>query len=165
MLTTKQTSSASVTAEIVNPILQSTMETFSMMLGAEVKRTGLGLKSPDCQFYDITAVIGLSGDTAGSICLSFSAQTAFNCIKRMLDMDVNQIDGLVTDTVGEFANVIAGSAKDKLVHLNMELGIPNIVHGSGHQVEFPQNARPMKLEFDSCVGPFMIVFGFVSRSN
>ncbi|MAT16377.1 MAG: chemotaxis protein CheX [Planctomyces sp.] len=159
----KTAASASLTSQIVNPVISATVDTFSMMLDSSITRTGLGLKRPDTSFYDITAIIGLSGKSAGSFCLSFPATTAYETVHRMLDMEVREITPLVCDTVGEFANVIAGSAKDKLASLELEMGLPNIVHGTGHNVEFPSNSQPMLATFDSEVGPFMLAFGFVER--
>ncbi|QDU79501.1 hypothetical protein Pla110_12110 [Polystyrenella longa] len=156
--------SASMTSQIVNPIISATIDTFGMMLDSTITRTGLGLKKPDTSFYDITAIIGLSGKSAGSFCLSFPATTAYETVHRMLDMEVSDITPLVCDTVGEFANVIAGSAKDKLTSMELEMGLPNIIHGPSHNVEFPSNAQPMLATFDSEVGPFMLAFGFVERS-
>lgn len=156
--------SASMTSQIVNPIISATVDTFSMMLDSTITRTGLGLKKPETSLYDITAIIGLSGKAAGSFCLSFPNATAFETVHRMVDVDVQEVTPLVCDTVGEFANVIAGSAKDKLTSLELEMGLPNIVHGPSHNVEFPSNSQPMLATFDSDVGPFMLAFGFVERS-
>jgi len=158
-----EATSASLTSQIVNPIISATVDTFGLMLESNVTRSGLTLLKPGTSFYEITAVVGLSGKAAGSFCLSFPASTAFETVHRMLELEVDEVTPLVCDAVGEFANVIAGSAKDKLAALDLEMGLPNIVHGQNHAIEFPSNSQPMIATFESEVGNFMLAFGFVNR--
>ncbi len=155
--------SASLTASIVNPILLATIETFDMMLSCKVSRKSLAIKTPETAFYGITAVIGLTGTAAGTICVSFPQETAFACVRRLLDMEFTEVNALVCDSVGEFANMIAGSAKDKLSQAALNLGIPTVVRGEKHHVDFPSNSQPMCVTYESELGPFMIAFGFVNR--
>jgi len=152
---------ASLTAEIVNPVISATIDTFGMMLGCKATRKRLFLKTPETSYYPITAVIGLSGKASGSVCLSLSREAAFQTVKRILEIDVDEITGLVTDAVGEFANIIMGSAKGNLSGL--EMGLPNIVTGERIQIEFPSCSQPLCVEFDSEIGPFMICCGFISK--
>ncbi len=160
---TATASSASMTAAIVNPIIAATKDTFSMMFDSQVQRKQLALKTTDIHFHDLNAVIGLSGDASGSICISVANQTAFEAVRRILDMEVDTIDRIVTDTVGEIANVIAGSAKDRIQELHLELGIPNVIRGQNVQIDFPLAAQPMYMTFETDLGDLMIVFGFVSH--
>jgi chemotaxis protein CheX len=154
---------ASLTAEIVNPVISATIDTFGMMLGCKATRKRLFLKTPETSYYPITAVIGLSGKASGSVCLSLSREAAFQTVKRILEIDVDEITGLVTDAVGEFANMIVGSAKGKISGLELEMGLPNIVTGERIQIEFPSCSQPICVEFDSEIGPFMICCGFISK--
>lgn len=154
---------ASLTTEIVNPVIQSTLETFDLMMDVRCWKKGLALLTPETPYYAVSAVISLTGRVAGSLCLSFDRTTAFGAVKAMLDMDIDEVNGLVCDTVGEFANVIAGNAKDKVTELDLEIGIPNIIRGENHRIEFPSSCQPFCADFDSDIGPFRIMFGFVAR--
>ncbi len=154
---------ASSATQIVNPIIESTFETFSMMMGVECRKTGIGLKTAESQLYPISAVIGLTGTIAGTLCLNFSKAAALEAVKRMVDVELEEITSLVCDTVGEFANVIAGSAKDRVAELDLQIGIPTIVRGESLQIDFPSECRPVCVDFESDIGPFKIVFGFVVR--
>ncbi len=153
---------ASLTAKIINPVLEATIETFDIMLGCAVTRKELNLKTRETPFHDITAVIGLSGTTNGTICLSLPKETAFEAVFRMLEMRPEEIDELVCDAVGEFSNVVGGTAKDKIKDPDMHLGLPNVIYGENHHVEFPTQAHPMYVKYDSDIGPFMVLFGFVA---
>lgn len=156
----KQAANAGLTAQIVNPMIESTSEVFGSMLDVKIERKGLHLKSPEMPFFDITAVIGLSGEVSGAICVSFKKETALKTVKALVDLDFDDLDPLVVDSVGEFANVIAGTAKHKLNHLRLAIGLPNIVTGKDVQIQFPSGSQPMCLDFSSELGEFMIAFGF-----
>ena len=91
------TVSATNTTLVVNPLLQSTIETFSTMLDCSIKRKSLTIKSPETPFYGITAVIALTGKIVGTICLSFPKETALGAIKRQLVIPADGVAILVAD--------------------------------------------------------------------
>lgn len=160
-----EATSAGLTSQIVNPIISATVDTFGMMMECKVNRTGLSLLQPGTRFYEITAMIGLSGNSTGTFCLSFPASTAFEIVHRMLEINVDTVTPLIFDTVSELSNGIAENAKDKLATLDLEMGLPNVVHGENQAIEFPPQSRPMVSMFDSEVGSFMLAFGLVNHSD
>lgn len=154
---------ASLTTEIVNPLIESTIDAFSLMMDVSCRKRGLSLKQRGTALYPISAVIGLTGRIAGTLCLNVSQVAAFNIVKRMVDIDVSEVNRLVCDSIGEFSNVIAGSAKDRVAQLELEISIPTIIQGVDHNITFPSDCQPICVDFDSDVGPFRILFGFVER--
>jgi len=159
----RETASASITIEIVNPIIESAVATFDTMFRCRVHRTGLAPKTSTTPMHDITAVIGLCGEASGSVCLSFSRRLAFVTVKQMVDEEVYSINPLVCDTVGEFANIVTGMAKDR-IQRRLTLGLPNVVYGPGHQIEFPTGSQPLVASFVSDFGPLSIAFGFIQNA-
>lgn len=151
---------AQLTASIINPLIRSVIETFQTMAGFTVSRKDLLRLTSKHPYHPITAVIQLSGKIRGSICLSLPRRTAFALVYRMVDVQETEVTDLVCDTVAEFANVIAGSAKDSLSELGLELGLPNVVRGSDCQIWYPATATPMCANFNSEIGPMMVSFGF-----
>jgi len=154
---------ASSSTQIVNPIIESTFDSFNLMMGVSCRKVGISLKTAQSQLHPISAVIGLTGNIAGTLCLNFSQVAALGAVKRMVDIDLHEITSLVCDTVGEFANVIAGSAKNRVAKLDLGLGLPTVIHGSAVQISFPRDSHPICIDFESDIGPFKIVFGFVER--
>lgn len=154
---------ASLTTQIVNPLIESTIDAFSLMMDVSCRKQGLSLKNPSTAMYSISAVIGLTGQIAGTLCLNVSEGAAFNIVKRMVDIEVTEVNRLVCDCIGEFSNVIAGSAKDRVAELELEIGMPTLVHGEDHHLNFPSDCHPIVVDFESDVGPFRILFGFVER--
>ncbi|MCC7423132.1 MAG: chemotaxis protein CheX [Planctomycetaceae bacterium] len=151
---------ANITVQIVNPVIAATTEVFRTCMGYNPVRRELGLKDKKTPYFAITSVIGLSGRVTGSICLSLPQRTAFSAVHRMVDVQCTEVDQLVCDTVGEFTNMIAGTARSTLQEFELELGLPNVVTGDGHDIKFPQRSQPMFVTFNSEIGPFMLVFGF-----
>ncbi len=151
---------ATLTSQIANPIITAAVEVFETMAMVKLRKQEVALLEGRTPFYPVTAVIQLSGRARGSVCLSLQRRTAFALVHRVLGESVNEVNGIVRDTVGEFANVIAGSAKDKLEQLQMELGLPNVVSGNDCRIGFPEYATPMKVTFASELGPLMVAFGF-----
>lgn len=156
------TLSASRTAEIVNPVIAGTLETFESMVGLTLKKVNMELLQGRYPFHEVTAVIQLSGNPRGSICLSVERRAAFALVKKMVDENVTEITPLVVDTVAEFTNVVAGCAKANLSHLDLEMGLPNVVLGTDCRIAFPSPSVPMAVHFASPLGRIMVAFAFSS---
>lgn len=155
------------TAAIINPLLSSVIETFRDVLDCDVQRGQLELREPDAEVYDISAMISLSGQAKGVVCLSFEQLTALEIAARMLGRTTHRITAPVLDGIGEIANMVAGAAKSKLsmgLNMSLNMGLPNVVRRADYSVRFPSESEPMRLHFDSEVGPFFVDFGFVISS-
>lgn len=154
---------AAVTTQIVNPLVASIRETFSMMLGCETKRLDLGLRGYSSALFEISAIIGVSGRARGAICLSFAPPTALKICSSFLELEKKRIDAEVADALGEMVNMVAGSTKAKL-NIGLNMGLPNVVRGVDHKVDFPTDSHPMRMNFDSEAGLFLVDFGFIVQS-
>lgn len=148
-----------LTTQIMNPVIRAVDDTFEKMLECQAVRRSMTLYGESESLFGINAVIGLVGEATGSICLSLSDQAAVEMVRRVLDMDVESDDAIISDTVGEFSNLVAGAAKCHLTDVAVDLGLPNIVRGRDVRIRFPSQAQPLRLDFDSKVGPFVIAFG------
>ncbi len=158
MTTTSQTSR--LTAAIVNPLMGSTRDVFTMMLGCEPVRESLTLRNSKVPAYDLSAVIGITGGATGTVVFSVARQTALNIVERMLGMKVEEVNADVLDAVGEITNMIAGSAKAKFASLNLSISTPNIISGSNHEIHYPTSIQPICLNYQSDVGKFCLEAGF-----
>ena len=101
-------------AEHINPFLRSLANTFSTMLGCEVERGELQMRSEKATPYPISGVIGLSGKAVGTVVINLSEEVAIKAASTMLMMEINEINDEVVDAVGELANMVAGAAKTEL---------------------------------------------------
>ena len=156
--------SADLTASIVNPLIQSTIDAFITTAGVSIKKHEVGLLEGKAPFHPITAVIQLSGQARGSVCVSLQRRTAFALVYRTLEKRITEVNDIVCDAVGDFANGIATATKNAWDGLDMQLGLPNVVLGTDCHIHFPGVATPMFVTFNSEIGQVKLVFGFSSQT-
>lgn len=154
---------ARLTGKLINPLLSSVIETFAMMLDCRVERGAVGLRGEGDSLNDVTAMIGISGKAKGLVCVSFPSETALAAADRFLGETIDSIGVEALDALGELVNVVGGAAKSKL-NMGLNIGLPQVVNDPDHPIEFPQQAKPMRVHFDSDLGSFFIDFGFVVRT-
>jgi chemotaxis protein CheX len=143
----------------INPFIEAASTVFKTVLNCPIERRLLSLKKSNAPTYEISGVIGLSGKATGAVVLSVSAQVAFKVVETMLGTHVNEINADVVDAVGELTNMIAGSAKTALSHLEMSIGLPSIITGYAHSINFASRVPPLCILFDTPWGPMTLEVG------
>jgi chemotaxis protein CheX len=138
----------------VNPFVVSTIETLKKMLNIDSKAGKLALKDSAMHSYDVTGVIGLTGEAAGSICLSFPQDVAFKAVSALLGIQVNMIGDEVTDGIGELVNIVAGNAKQYLTKYNLSISLPKVVVGRNHSVASMSGVPTIVVPILSTLGEF-----------
>ncbi len=110
--------------EYVNPFISSTVDTFSTMLNAKATAGKPFLKKEQQPSYDVSGVIGLSGNARGAIILSFPKAVALKVISVMIGTEIKIVGPEVTDGIGELANIVAGYAKQNLTNYGLTISLP-----------------------------------------
>ncbi|HRI89179.1 MAG TPA: chemotaxis protein CheX [Candidatus Hydrogenedentes bacterium] len=144
-------------AEHINPFIESVYELFRTMLQAKVERGAIGVSSGNHARRDITAIIGISGPTRGTVAIGFPAATAVGMVGRILGTTVHAVDETISDGVSEIVNMVAGSAKAKLKTASekpLDLGLPTVVLGEKYDVQYPSKAVWLEVPFTSDFGEF-----------
>ncbi len=149
-------------AEHINPFLRSIANTFSTMLGCELERGELQMRSEQATPYPISGVIGLSGKAVGTVVINLSEEVAIKAASAMLMMEINEVNDDVVDAVGELANMVAGAAKAELEQYELSVSLPNVITGLDHDIHFPSNSTPIAVPFDSAWGPLRLEVGLES---
>lgn len=146
-------------AERINPFIESVQNLFVSMLDCKANpgkaRLVDGVENPG----DITALIGLSGPVRGNVALTFPVETVLAIINRMLGSKIQVVDELVTDSVAELVNMVAGGAKKKLSSDNgppIDLGLPTVLSGNEYVVQHPSKSIWFEVPFTSDLGPFTL---------
>jgi len=145
--------------EYINPFLTSTISVFDTMLNCKLERGAPYLKSGVQPQHEVSGVIGLSGKAQGTVVLELSREAALSATEAMLQERPAEINGDVTDAIGELVNMIAGSAKAKLEHLSMSVSLPTVITGKNHCVEFPTKVTPICIPFTSPWGDICLEVG------
>lgn len=134
----------------VNPFIRATSETFKTMLNIDLEIKNPELKNEAKHTYDVSGVIGLSGEAQGIISLSFPKELSLDIVSQLLGMEINTIGPDVTDGIGEIVNIVAGYAKQYLTEYKLSISLPNVVIGSGHTIAVPSGVPtiivPLKFE-------------------
>jgi chemotaxis protein CheX len=113
-------------------IRAATEEVFSTMLALEIQPGEPYQEAAAAPSSEgVVALIGLSGEWAGTASLSCSASFACRIASQMLMMEAHAVDGEVLDAVAEVANMIIGNVKTALESQcgPMGMSIPTIIFG------------------------------------
>ena len=138
----------------VNPFIVATVNVFKTMLKTDIKAGSPLLKSQPYPSYDVSGIIGLSGEAQGSIALSFPRLLALKIVSTMLGTEVKVVGSEVTDGIGELANIVAGNAKQDLSKFKLSISLPNVVIGKSHFLASPSGSPTIAVPFTSPIGEF-----------
>jgi chemotaxis protein CheX len=118
-------------ADIIQTIVNSTQEVFSMMLGLEVNAGEAFVGASAGTESGVLALLGFAGDWSGTGSLSCSAALACRIASQMLMAEYEGVNDEVLDAVAEVANMILGSVKTHLETTlgSMALSTPTAIYG------------------------------------
>jgi chemotaxis protein CheX len=126
------TAESGISTEMLSYLRTATEEVFELMVyqtlqalptfGAERKR------SPS----QVVASVAFAGHRRGFVAFHSSLATAQGITGAMLGMPVETITGEMPDAIGEVANMVAGTFRNKLaaVEPTSEIGLPTVTIGS-----------------------------------
>lgn len=155
---------SAVKVEHINPFVRAAMETFSSMIRTEARPGKPALKQDTKLRADVSGIIGLSGGAKGSVALSFPRITALKAVSAFGGVKVLALDETVVDAIGEIANIIAGSAKKDLSQYRINISLPTVVMGDGHELGGPKDIIPMVVPFETGLGGFNLLVSFKSET-
>jgi len=123
----------SMDPKLIVPLVNSVRAVFNTMVKVEVTILRPHLKDSPSVTYDVSGIIGLSGDLIGSIVVSFQMDAAAKLVSAFAGMELDPKGADFPDAVGELANMIAGGAK-KAFGVMASITPPNVIIGAGHSV-------------------------------
>ncbi|HON14320.1 MAG TPA: chemotaxis protein CheX [Treponema sp.] len=123
----------------IKPFVDASVGVFSSMVGLSVTvgRPYLcEINSP--HEWDISGVIGLTGQARGAVVLSMKKDLALSITTALTEKAQQEINEDVVDAVGELINIIAGNAKKGLESdFKLVISLPTIVEGPKHRIAWP----------------------------
>jgi len=126
--------------QYIQPFVKVCESVFQNFCRIEVKpgRVYFLLREEYEKKWDISGLIGLSGEVMGAVAISMSDQTAVKITKSLTGKDHSAFDTDVTDAVGEIINIIAGNVKkDFEEELRIKISLPSIIKGKNHSIVWP----------------------------
>ena len=145
----------------INPFIESTLRSLEMMAGIQAEKAGLELKEDLITTYDVSAIIGLTGETSGSIIISMPEKLACKLASNMLMEEITSLNKNVEDAIGEIGNIVVGDARRSLMQdgYALNISIPTVVIGAGHRISRPGNIPCIAIPFATEFGNFEVNVG------
>ena len=99
--------------------------------------------------WDISAVIGLTGEARGAVVISMKDDLAMKLTAILTGKAHQVLYADVVDAVGELINIIAGNVKQELEEaFRLVISLPTIVKGKEHSINWPEGqARVICIPF------------------
>jgi len=146
-------------AEWINPFVSATVSVFAKMLNCEIERGNPTIKNGSNPCHDVSGIMGLQGKACGTVVVSLSRAAALTATEVMMGTKPEDIDADVVDVVGEITNMVAGAAKAQMSELSMSIGLPTVITGNSHLINFPRGVVVISIPFQSTWGPLCVDVG------
>ena len=148
----------------IKPFIDATANVFKEFVGisATAGKPFVFKASEGKYNYDISAIIGIAGQTMGIVVVSFPKITALKVASIMMQEEIKIFDDSIIDIVGEIVNIIAGNAKKGLEEFKLAISLPSIVKGPKHHISGVSNVPLIGIPFESEKGEFYL---FVSLKD
>ena len=117
--------------DVAEEIVSSTHEVFSTMIPMEIKSDGSFYQKEDMISTDVISLVSFTGEHSGILAIFSCKEIALKITSNMLGIEVTEIDQDAKDAMGEVANMIAGTLKNKIFEKfgAMHLSVPIVVAG------------------------------------
>ncbi len=145
-------------ANIINPFINATLNVLGTMASVNAKPGKPYLKKDTVAKGDVSGVIGLTGDTNGTISVTFDEGSILKIVSNMFGEEMNTVDNEIADAVGELTNMISGQARKELEEKGrvFHAAIPSVITGKGHQIIHITNGPNIAIPFETDDGAFTI---------
>jgi len=144
--------------KLINPFIDATLNVLETMASTKVQHGKPYLKKDHVARGDISGVIGLTGETRGTISVSFTEASILPIVSNMLGEEMKEMNEEIEDAVGEITNMISGQARKKLEELGRTLkaAIPTVITGRDHAVKHMTTYPIIAIPFSTDSGEFTI---------
>ena len=148
----------SMKAEFINPFLDSTISVVATMASVQPVAGKPYIKKESAVVGDVSAVVGITGEAEGSLCLTFTESCILHIVSKMFGETKKEIDEEVKDAVGELTNMISGASRRALEGLghHFQGAIPSIISGHNHEVRHVTKGPILSIPFTTDAGSFTV---------
>jgi len=145
-------------AELINPFLEATVSVLKTMASVDPKPGPPYIKKGTTATGDVSGIVGIAGETEGSICITFSRECILLIISQMLGERQLEINDEVKDAVGELTNMISGDSRRRLEEMghHFQGAIPSVITGRNHEIRHITKGPILAIPFHTIAGPFTV---------
>ncbi len=144
-----------INPKLIVPFVNSVRHVFATMIKVQTTVERPHLKDHPSVSYDVSSIIGFSGDIVGSVVVSFQRDAAAKLVTAFAGMDIDPDSADFADAVGELANMIAGAAKKDL-GADSRITVPSVVMGPGHKIARLTDVPCLVVPCKTPVGDFAV---------
>ena len=152
------------TAKLVVHFMSSIQQVMKTMAGIEVTVGSPFLKKNPLPSYDVSGIIGFSGQFVGSMVLSFQKATALAVVSAFAGAPIPADSPDFPDAVGELANMVAGSAKTSFGG-GTSISVPSIILGAGHTIARLHDVPCLVIPCKTSAGDFAVEVNIKPQPN
>jgi chemotaxis protein CheX len=145
-----------MTVAYINAFICSTENVFATILQTNVTVGTPRIKTAGEPHYDVSGIIGLSGDVVGVTVLSFPTEVAQCITSQFTGMPLTLEDEDFADAIGELVNMVSGNAKLMFEGKNATISCPSVVIGKGHSIFQRRDVSSVEIPCNCEWGDFML---------
>jgi chemotaxis protein CheX len=148
--------------EIINSFLEATVSVIKTMSSVDLAPGKPFVKKGSISTGDISGIVGMAGESEGSLSLSFSKECILHIVSSMFGEPYTDITEEVKDAVGELTNMISGDARRRMETAGIlyQGAIPSVITGPGHEIRHVTKEPIISIPFDSANGGFHLELCF-----
>lgn len=143
-------------AKYINPFLEASTNLFKNHMGIDVNHDAPFVNQDANNLNEVSAIIGLAGETVGAVVLSFARDTAVHMVSKFAGRQYQAVSRDVIDGVGELVNILAGNAKKGLKDYRIEISLPGVITGNKYKINWPKGIPVITIPYKSSLGEFSI---------
>jgi chemotaxis protein CheX len=149
--------------QYINPFITETRNCFKTMLSVELSMGKPVVQSKPVHSYDVSGIIGLSGEAQGVISISYPKRVALMVVSMLLGTEIKIVGEELVDGIGEITNVIAGNVKKHFTQFSLSISLPNVVLGKGHRIEVPSGSPALIVPLSGSLGEMAMEVALKTR--
>jgi chemotaxis protein CheX len=125
--------------QYIKPFVDVCLNVFQDLFGLTIEAgRAFFIKKDAVQDWDISGVIGLTGEGRGAVVISMDTALALKLTDTLTGRQHTSLDDETIDAIGEIVNIITGNAKRELEEsLRLIISLPTIVKGKNHTILWP----------------------------
>lgn len=143
---------------LINPFIEATLNVLETMASTKAQNGKPYLKKDEVARGDVSGVIGMTGETKGTVSVSFTEKSILAIVSNMLGEEIKELNEEIKDAVGEITNMISGQARQKLEEFGRPLkaAIPTVIMGKNHTITHVTTHPIIAIPFSTDDGEFTI---------
>lgn len=139
-----------IDVQLLNPFILATLECLTEMAKLDPQRVRVFIKTDPQMHGFVSGVIGMSNGITGSCSVSFPRRLAAFVVARFLGEEESAItDEMISDGIGEVANMVAGGAKRRFAETlyRFDISTPTVILGAPTGLHNPIGVMSVACEF------------------